>query len=337
MKRHGYLFERVASFDNLLLASEKALRGQKRKPAAARFFFNLEGELLQLQEELIEGTYQPLPYYVFEIFEPKRRQICAADLRDRVVHHAICNLIEPIFERRAIGDSFACRKGKGAHAAVARAQQLARRFDYFLQCDVSKYFASVDHEVLKRLLRRILKDERLLQLLDVIIDQPLPGSAPGKGMPIGSLTSQHFANLYLGELDHFVKERLRIKGYLRYMDDFLTFGDEKSALHETLAAEREFAREELRLELKESAIVIAPVTEGISFLGFRIFPGMVRLSRDKWARFRRRVREREAAYIAGEIDEDELARTVSSMVGHILRADTLEARRNFFAGSMSLG
>jgi len=337
MKRHGYLFESVVSFDNLLRASEKALRGQKKKPTAARFFFNLEGELLQLQEELIEGTYQPLPYYVFEIFEPKRRQICAADLRDRVVHHAICNLLEPIFERRAIGDSFACRKGKGAHAAVARAQQLARRFDYYLQCDVSKYFASVDHEVLKRLLRRILKDERLLQLLDRIIDQPLPGSALGKGMPIGSLTSQHFANLYLGELDHFVKERLRVKGYLRYMDDFLNFGHEKSVLHETLAAEREFAREELRLELKESAIVVAPVTEGISFLGFRIFPGMVRLKPDKWARFRRRVREREAAYIVGEIDEDELARTVSSMVGHILHADTLEARRNFFAGSMSLG
>ncbi len=337
MKRHGYLFESVVSFDNLLRASEKALRGQKKKPAAARFFFNLEGELLQLQEELTVGTYQPLPYHIFEIFEPKRRRICAADLRDRVVHHAICNLLEPIFERRAIGDSFACRKGKGAHAAVARAQQLARRFDYFLQCDVSKYFASVDHEALKRLLRRILKDERLLQLLDVIIDQPLPGSAPGKGMPIGSLTSQHFANLYLGELDHFVKERLRMKGYLRYMDDFLNFGHEKSVLRETLAAEREFVREELRLELKESAIVVAPVTEGISFLGFRIFPGMVRLSRDKWARFRRRVREREAAYIAGEIDEDELARTVSSMVGHIQHADTLEARRNFFAGSMSLG
>jgi hypothetical protein len=337
MKRYGYLFESVVSFDNLLLASEKALRGQKQKPAAARFFFNLEKELLQLQAELIEGTYRPLPYHVFEIFEPKRRQICAADLRDRVVHHAICNLIEPIFERRAIGDSFACRKGKGAHAAVTRAQQLARRFDYFLQCDVSKYFASVDHEALKRLLRRILKDERLLQLLDVIIDQPLPGSAPGKGMPIGSLTSQHFANLYLGELDHFVKERLRVKGYLRYMDDFLTFGDEKPALRETLAAEREFAREELRLELKESAIVIAPVAEGISFLGFRVFPGIVRLSRDKWARFRRRVREREAAYIAGEIDEDELERAVSSMVGHVLHASTLEARRNFFAGSMSLG
>ncbi len=337
MKRYGHLFERIVSFDNLLLASEKALRGQKRKPAAARFFFNLETELLQLQEELIAGTYQPRPYHVFEIFEPKRRQICAADLRDRVVHHAICNLIEPIFERRAVGDSFACRKGKGAHAAVARAQQLARRFDYFLQCDMSKYFASVDHEVLNRLLRRILKDEHLLQLLDRIIDQPLPGSAPGKGMPIGSLTSQHFANLYLGELDHFVKERLRIKGYLRYMDDVLTFGQEKSALHETLAAEREFLREELRLELKERAIVIAPVTEGISFLGFRVFPGTIRLSRDKWARFRRRVREREAAYISGEIGEDDLARTVSSMVGHVLHADTLEARRSFFTGSLSLG
>jgi hypothetical protein len=181
----------------------------------------------------------------------------------------------------------------------------------------------------------MLKDQRLLALLDRIIDHPLPGSAPGRGLPIGNLTSQYFANLYLGELDHFVKERLGVKGYVRYMDDGLLFGDDKPALHEQLAAARDFLRDRLKVELKEEAVRIAPVWAGISFLGFRIFPGMIRLSGGKWSRFRRKVREREEAFLTGEIDEEELARSVASMIGHLAHADTLEARRRFFSGSLS--
>jgi hypothetical protein len=337
MKRFGHLFERIITFENLLLAADKTLRGQKHKPAAARFYFNLENELLQLEEELSGGVWRPLPYRVFSVCEPKPRRICASDLRDRVVHHAICNVLDPIFERRMIYDSYACRVGKGTHAAVKRAQEFARRHDYFAQWDVRKYFASVEHTALKDLLRRMLKDERLLALLDRIIDHPLPGSAPGRGLPIGNLTSQYFANLYLGELDHFVKERLGVKDYVRYMDDGLLFGDEKPALHEHLAATRDFLRDRLKVELKEEAVRIAPVWTGISFLGFRIFPGVIRLRSDKWSRFRRRVREREEAFLAGEIDEEELARSVASMIGHLSHADTMEARRRLFADSLSLG
>jgi RNA-directed DNA polymerase len=340
MKRYGYLFEQIVSFGNLARAADKTMRGQKSKPAVARLNFNLEAEILRLQEELVSGTYQPRPYRAFEIREPKPRQICAADVRDRVVHHAICNILEPIFERQMVSDTYACRSGKGSHAAVARAQHFARRSAYYLKCDVRRYFASIDHGVLKELLRRKLKDARVLTLLDKIIDHPLPAAASigfGKGMPIGNLTSQHFANVYLSEMDHFIRERLRLAGYVRYMDDFLIFGQQKAALHETLAAVRHFLHQRLRLEIKEEAVVLAPVSQGIPFLGFRIFPGLVKLSGKKWARFRNKVRGREMDYLAGKINEDVLAGSVSAMIGHLLHADTLAARRKFFATSLNLG
>jgi hypothetical protein len=244
MKRHGFLFDRIVAFDNLTEAARKAFRGQKDRPAVARMYFHLETELWQLQEELVSGAYLPRPYHVFEIREPKRREICAADIRDRVAHHAICNLLGPIF--------------------------------------------------------------------------------------VGNLTSQYFANLYLGELDHFVKERLRVAGYLRYMDDFILFGPDKPSLREKLLSVREFVTERLRLELKEEATIIAPVSQGASFLGFRVFPQLVKLSGEKWRRFRHRVRKLEEDFSAGLISEDELARSVGSMLGHIRHADTLAARQKFF-------
>jgi hypothetical protein len=254
-----------------------------------------------------------------------------------VVHHAICNVLGPIFEACLITDTYACRPGKGTHAAIKRVQHLARRMPYVLKCDVRKYFESVDHTVLKTLLRRKIKDKATLTLLDHIIDHPIPGGVPGKGLPIGNLTSQYFANHYLGELDHVVKERLRIKGYVRYMDDFLVLADSKPFLHEALADIREFLYRTLRLSLKDQAVRVAPVTQGIPFLGFRIFPGLVKLDGKKWAKFKRQVRAREAQYARGIIDEETLARSVASMIGHTLHANTLAARQTFFANSHSLG
>jgi RNA-directed DNA polymerase len=183
----------------------------------------------------------------------------------------------------------------------------------------------------------LAKPNRLLTLLDHIIDHPIPGGALGKGLPIGNLTSQYFANLYLGELDHFLKERLRIKGYVRYMDDFLVLAHEKACLHTTLATIRSFLHDVLQLDLKDEVVRIAPVTQGIPFLGFRIFPGLIRLEGKKWARFRRQVRVLEAQYACAMIDEATLARSVASMIGHVIHADSLAARRAFFAGSFSLG
>lgn len=334
MKRTGYLFERIFALDNLLLAARKAFRGKKNRTCVAAFYFDLEREILSLQSELKAGSYELHPYHSFIIYESKERKICAADFRDRVLHHALCNVLDSFFERCMIADTYACRVGKGTHAAVGRAQHFSRRFQYFLKCDVRKYFESIDHGRLKDLLRRMFKDHRLLDLLDQIIDHPVPGGLPGKGLPIGNLTSQYFANIYLGELDHYLKDRLRVKGYLRYMDDFLLFADEKSALHEWLASVRIFLQDRLCLELKEETLM--PVSRGIPFLGFRVFPGLIRLNAKKWIRFKRTVKRLEKEYGEGRVDEEELAARLTGMIGHVVHADTLEARRAFFAGSLDI-
>jgi retron-type reverse transcriptase len=337
MKRYGALFESIIRFDNLLLAARKARRGKQDRLRVAHFYFHLEKELFTLQDELQSGSYRMRPYRSFVIYEPKQRQICAADFRDRVVHHAICHVLEPVVDACLIYDTYACRRGKGTHAAAKRAQHFARRFPYVLKCDVRQYFASIDHAVLQGLLRRKLKDKALLALLDHIIAHPIPGGVPGKGVPIGNLTSQYFANLYLGELDHFVKERRRLKGYVRYMDDFLVFAGDKASLHETLCAIRRFLHHTLLLDLKEPATRLVPVTQGIPFLGFRIFPGLVRVDRKKLVRFRRQVRQREAQYVCGMMAVERLVQSVASMIGHVRQADSLVARRQLFTDSLFLG
>lgn len=330
MRRHGDLFEPIVAFDNLLVAVQKSLRGKKDRPMVAEFYFHLERELLQLEKELKTDTYLPRPYRSFMVHEPKPRQICAADIRDRVVHHAICNLLEPVFEAFSIADSYACRKDKGTHRALHRAQQFSRRYGFFLKLDVRKFFENVDHPQLKALLKRKFKDPKLFALLDRIIDHPIPGGVPGKGLPIGNLTSQHFANFYLGHLDHFVKDELGVKGYLRYMDDMLLFGDDKEELHRLRATVRHFLREPLQLELKEERDFLAPVSVGIPFLGFRTFPSLVRLQHSGWTRFKRQVNRREKAYQEGQLDERGLMQSVESMLGHVQHANTLHLRRNFF-------
>ncbi|HMB07556.1 MAG TPA: reverse transcriptase/maturase family protein [Isosphaeraceae bacterium] len=230
MKRHGHLWEGMIAFESLHRAAEKARRGKRFRHPAARFFFHLERELWRLHEELATKTYRPGPYRTFFICEPKRRQISAAPFRDRVVHHALTGMLEPIFERSFIHDSYACRKGKGTHAAVDRCQEFARRFRYVLKADVRKFFPSIDHEILKGLVARKVKDPHVLWLVDRIIDHSNPQDPvlawfPGddlftpierrRGLPLGNQTSQFFANVYLDPLDHFVTDRLGLS-YVRY-------------------------------------------------------------------------------------------------------------------------
>ncbi len=333
MKREGYLFEQVAAFDNLVSAAQRAFRGKKKYTLrAAAFYFNLEQEALVLEQDLRSGNYHPAPYSTFTIYEPKRRKISASDFRDRVVHHAICDVLEPLLDRGMIFDSYACRTEKGSHAAVKRAQKFSRRFQYFLKCDIRKYFETIDHELLKTILARKIKDRALLDLLFLIIDHQVPGYQPGKGVPIGALTSQLFANVYLSELDHFLKDRLSIQGYLRYMDDFLVFGHSKASLREWRDLIRQFVTDRLLLELKEEALLLAPVSQSIPFLGFRIFRNLIRLDRRHLIRFRRKIRAREQAYQHGEIDEETLIRSVNSMVAHVSHANTYKMRKELFWG-----
>ncbi|MCI5210481.1 MAG: RNA-directed DNA polymerase, partial [Candidatus Electrothrix sp. ATG2] len=287
--------------------------------------------------QILSGRYWPGEYSTFQVRDPKPRQICAAPFHDRVVFHAVCNVLEPLFERRLIFDSWACRRGKGSHAAIKRAQYFSRRHEYFLQGDVHKYFDSIDHASLKILLRRIIKDKRLLALLDRIINHAPPGLPPGKGLPIGNLTSQHFANLYLGELDHFIKEVLHVRGYVRYMDDILLFADNKPTLHNAFAELKQFLAARLQLALKNENVIPTPVSEGIPFLGFRIFPAMIRLDRRTLRRFRRRFRHHEQEYLQGDLDADQLNSSVTAMFAHIDHGDTFRLRRKIIQDSLFVG
>lgn len=328
MKRVNGLFESIIRFGNLIRAANKASLAKRHKPAVARFLFHMEPELLRLREELVRGAYQPGRYVVFEIRDPKKRWICAAPFRDRVAHHAVCNILEPYFEKRLIFDTYACRTGKGVHAAIARAQRFALRYPFFLKCDIKRYFESIDHCILKALLRRILKDRRLHALLDVIIDHSPPYTELGFGLPIGNLTSQHFANLYLGELDHYAKERMHLKGYIRYMDDLLLFADDKATLNRAATEIEGFVHNRLHLQVKEKSVCLAPVSEGIPFLGMHIYPNIIRLNHRSLKRFRRKLKALSKAYRGGQMDIEQLTASVAAMYGHICYANTLHLRRN---------
>lgn len=336
----GTLFQRMISFPNLLQAARRAGCGKRFRPNVARFALDLEAELHELQSELISRNYRPGPYRTFVIRDKKPRFISAAPFRDRVVHHALCQVIEPIFDRGFLFDSYACRKGKGTHAAIERASTYARRFRYVLKCDVEKYFPSIDHEILFTQMTRRLHDPGVLWLVRTVIDGSNPQPVvvrhyPGddlftpferrSGIPIGNQTSQFFANVYLDRLDHYVKEMLRTPGYVRYVDDFLLFDHDKHRLHERHAAIEDFLMQ-LRLRLHPRKCFVAPVTSGFTFLGCRIFPTLRRLGADNVRRFKRRLRQYRQAVTEGSMSDAQRRDRIRSWVAHAAHADTARLR-----------
>lgn len=327
MKRIGNLYENIISFENLLFASQKARRGKRMKEGCATFEMNRGEELCLLRDELSAGTWQPGPYREFTIYERTPRKISAAPYRDRVVHHALCSVIEPIFERCFIHDSYACRTGKGTHAALDRFTQHARNARYILKSDIRKYFPSIDHEILKAKVRRKIKCQGTLRMIDLIIDGSNPQDEvirhfPGddlftpllrkRGIPIGNLTSQFFANLYLDALDHFVLEQLKPKGYIRYVDDISLFDDQKSRLWEMKSAIGCFLEHE-RLTLHPTKTFVQPVSEGTDHVGYRVFPDRRRMRKDVCYRFLRRVRHLK--------NNEERQASLASWLGHAKWAD----------------
>lgn len=309
MKRHGNLWPQLTDFSNLLLAARRAQRGKRFCNNVLEFNHKLEPELLQLQQELLTNTYQPGPYRTFEIFEPKRRLISAAPYRDRIVHHALCNVINPIFEPSFIEHSYANRFGFGSHRALKQFTSFARSSRYILQCDIRRYFPSIDHEILKSLIRRKLKCKSTLNLIDLIIDnsnpqEPICDHFPGDdlltplerrhGLPIGNLTSQFFANVYLNGFDHFVKQELGVKPYLRYMDDFAIFSDDLGFLKNArLSIEAKLSQ--LRLKIHPIKSQIFETRHGASFVGYRIFPDYIRIRSSNLRRARRHHRQLQAS------------------------------------------
>lgn len=328
MKRFGNLYPTVTDFHHLYNSAHWAVSGKKNKFLVQNFFFNLESELLELQSELLNKSYQPEPYHLFFVSDPKVRLICAPDFRDQVVHHSLCSLLEPIFERSMIHHSYACRVGKGSMRAIEYAKFNAKKYMYFLKLDVKKFFHSVNHELLTAIIARKIKDKDVLQLIEVIVRHQPPSVDIGTGLPIGNLTSQHFANIYLNPLDHFITEELKISGYLRYMDDLLLFSDDKSQLWNCYYLIQGYLSEKLRLSLKDKATLLAPVRQGIPYLGFRIFPGLTRIKRQNLQRSKKRLRLRKKQYEAGIITEDSYTQSIRSILGFWDQGQTRMLRRS---------
>ena len=331
MKRVGNLWGSVVSWDNLVRAHRLARRGKRGRAEVARFERELEPQLLGIQRELREGTYRHGPYRLRTITEPKSRVIAASPYRDRVVHHALCRVIEPVLTRGFISDTYACLPGRGTHRALDRFRTYSRRYPFVLTCDVRQFFPSIEHGTLLGSIARRIKDRRVLALCEEIIgsfDSGLQACyAPGDdllalcerraGLPIGNLTSQLFANVMLDPLDHFIKEELRVAGYVRYCDDFCCFGQDKEALWTV----REAVRQKLcglRLRLHARKSVVRRTSEAVRFLGFQIrSDGRVRVAGAGLRRFRRRLRKQQAARAAGRLSDARLSASVAGYLAHV--------------------
>ncbi len=329
MKRHGDLFEKLITFENLYYAFRKAFKGSGRSEEACCYSFDLERNLFSLRDELVQAEYQPGTYRYFKVYEPKERTISVAPFRDRVVHHAIVNVLEPIYEKCFIYDSYATRKGKGTHRAVSRAQSFMRSAGYYLKFDIDKYFDNICHDRLLAIIQRKVKGRKLIELLSrIIVNSDISRRlVSGRGLPIGNLTSQFFANVYLDSFDHYIKERLRIRQYIRYMDDCVIFHNDKRQLLEILRMSEHYLTNSLGLTLKHKATFLNTRSNGLPFLGYRIFPSLIRLKQDNIRRLKRKLRLREKEFLHGIISEETYAMSLSSLAGYAGFADSLHLRR----------
>ena len=344
MKRYGNLYPQIVKFENILLASRQAQKGKRFRDNILEFNYNLETELIRLQQQLTDKTYQPGAYRTFHLINPKSRLISAAPYWDRVVHHALCNIIVPIFETTFIADSYANRIGFGTHRALKKFTHFARNSRYVLQCDIRKYFPSIDHIILKELIRRKIKCSDTLWLIDTLIENSneqeividyFPGDAlltpvtRRLGLPIGNLTSQFFANIYLNNFDHFVKEQLKISKYVRYVDDFALFSDDRKLLADARLALEEYLTQ-LRLKIHPVKSQLFETKIGATFLGFRVFSDRIRVRNSNLHQARRRLKRLKTDYAQGRIELKQVTQSIKSWVAHLEHGDTWQLRKQIF-------
>ena len=329
----------LPSWENLTLAYHNAARGKRGRSEVGKFELYLGDNLLQLQNELRDQTYLPGKYHSFYIHEPKRRLISAAPFRDRVAHHALCNLTIPGFERRFVYHSYANRVGKGTHRAIDYAQKCARRYRFVMQCDLVQFFPSIDHAILRRDLGKMLADNSLFWLIDRILasgesvlseeytmvyfpgDDLFAAQRP-RGLPIGNLTSQWWANCYLNAFDHFIKRELKCCAYLRYVDDFLLFSNSKQELWAWRKALVAFLAE-YRLTIHDNKAFPRPVTEGFPFLGFNIYPEFRRLKRCRGIAYQRKLKN-----LIQKGDEEHIQSSIRGWINFVRYADTYGLRKS---------
>ena len=347
-KRHDRLFGDIANFQALKAAARRAIRGKRRKPGAVAFYANLETEVLRLERELRTRTYRPGRYVEIQIHDPKKRIVSAAPFRDRVVHHALCAVIEPIFEAGFIGNSFANRRDKGTHKAIEAYECYRDRYSHVMHCDIYRYFPAIDHAILKAEYRRRIACEPTLWLMDLIVDgsnrqEPVNLYFPGddlfgpherrRGLPLGNLTSQFFANLYLDRFDHFVTEVLHAP-YVRYVDDFALFHNDPAVLAEWRERMCAYLAGR-RLKLHPKKTFIQSTDHAADFLGLTLEPGgFRRLPETGVRRFRNRMRSMQYGWRHGDAAaKQKIGSRVHSWVAHAAHANSWRLRQSIFKRS----
>lgn len=321
-KTHAGLFDRIAAFENLVAAYEEAKRGKRYTPEALAFATNWEEHLINIHEHLLWRSWNPGQPRIFTVKDPKRRDITAPPFADRIVHHALVRVVEPLFERRFIFDSYACRAGKGTHAAVSRAQDFLRRAKrrwgdgvYVVHADVKSYFASIDHEVALQRIRRVVADDDVLWLWRRIMRGY---GFDGVGLPVGALTSQLVANIVLDQVDHAIKDDAGEPYYLRYMDDMVAICRDKVHARQVLERMADAcAALKLRLNPKSR---YEPYQRGLDFCGYRIWPTHILPRKRNVRRWRARLRRLRADYATGRASLRDARQMIMSCIAYYRHA-----------------
>lgn len=326
MKRYGNLFEKIVELDNIYLAYRKARKGKSWQNTISRFDDDLDENIFNIRDSLIEKTFTTSPYIEKIIYEPKQRTIYKLPFNpDRIVQHALMNILEPIWDGMFIHDSYSCRKGKGIHAGSRRTMEFIRAVGpgaYCLKMDIRKFYPSINHDILFDVVQRKIKCKDTLWLLEDII-YSIPG---GKNVPIGNYTSQWLGNLYLNELDQFLKHEHKIKHYIRYCDDFILLHQNKKFLHRMAEEIEAFLEDKLALDLSKRDVF--PVKQGIDFLGYRHFPDHILVRKSTAKRIKHRMRDLPGELAKGEITPDRYRSSVASMEGWLLWANSYNFKQS---------
>jgi len=331
LKRIGNLYSKIYDYENIYKAYLDARKSKRYRNEVLKFTSNLEENLITIQNELIWKSYTPRTSRQFYVIEPKKRLITAPAFYDRVVHHALHNIIESVFDRSFIYHNYACRHGKGTHAAVdyfqKSLQKIQNKHDkvYCLKIDVAQYFPSINHDILFGLIKRKIKDTNVLWLIKTIVDS----SPTNPGLGIGALTSQLFANVYLNHLDHYAKEVLQVKNYVRYMDDVVILHPDKKYLHGIRKDIESFLWSDLRLKTNGKTQVIA-TNRGVTFLGYRVWSTHRLLKGQSKRRIKRKLRLFMKLYSKRKIQLDEIRASIHSWLGHVKHCNSYNLRKKIF-------
>lgn len=331
MRIYNKLFNKIIEPENLFSAWDEFKKGKGQKLDVLRFEKNLEQNIFQLHRDLRDKTYQHGGYTSFYIHDPKLRHIHKATVRDRVLHHAMFKVLSPIFESTYIHNSFSCRLSKGNHKGVKALAHMLRQASknstktcFVLKCDIRKFFDSIDHDILIELIQRKIRDKNAMDLLREILTSfanEQPNLFGIKGVPIGNLTSQLFANIYMNELDQFIRHDLKVKYYARYTDDFIIVSDNKDYLEKLLPPIQSFLREKLKLKLHPSKVSIRKYRQGIDFLGYVALPHHIALRTKTRKRMMWKLRNKMAEYKNNTISKSTLLATFQSYLGVLSHAD----------------